>query len=310
VDPVVVALIAGAAVLHVAWNVLLKTANDPLRTAAIGMLAGMVIAVPVAVAAWLAGGRASIPVSAVALGVVSGFIEAGYFVLLAGAYRRGDLSVVYPIARGTAPLLAVVVGVVVLGERLGPVGSLGVGLLLVGLAMLQRPWRLIAARRDGTGIDPAVPFALATGVTIVAYSAVDRVAVQQVSPWIYAGILWPVCVVALWGWIGAASWRRREARSLGAAAAPVSDPTGLASGLDISRALLGGFITLAAYYLVLAALSVAPLAAVAPLRESAIVLATGWGAIRLGEAADRGEAARRIAAAGLVVAGALLLAFG
>ncbi len=75
-----------------------------------------------------------------------------YFILLSAAYRRGDLSVVYPIARGTAPLLAVAIGVVVLGERLGVAGSIGVVALLAGFLLLQRPWRAIAlARRRRRG---------------------------------------------------------------------------------------------------------------------------------------------------------------
>ncbi|HLO34881.1 MAG TPA: hypothetical protein VK194_02310, partial [Candidatus Deferrimicrobium sp.] len=74
------------------------------------------------------------------------------------------------------------------------------------------------------------------------------------------------------------------------------------------RAGIGGLITLAAYMLILVAFTVAPLTAVAPLRESAIVLASGWGAFRLREAADRGDALRRLASAGLVVIGAVLLA--
>ena len=95
----------------------------------------------------MGGGAASLPLLGVALGLVSGTVEAGYFILLSAAYRRGDLSVVYPIARGTAPLLAVAIGVVLLGERLGIGGSIGVVLLLAGFLVLQRPWRVLA----GTG---------------------------------------------------------------------------------------------------------------------------------------------------------------
>ena len=125
-DPFVFALIAGAAVLHVAWNVLLKTAGDPLRAAAIGMTSAGALIVPAAAIGWVVIGRPAIPVEAVWLSIVSGALEAAYFGFLAAAYRRGDLSVVYPIARGTAPLLAVAVGIGILGERLGPPGIAGV----------------------------------------------------------------------------------------------------------------------------------------------------------------------------------------
>jgi drug/metabolite transporter (DMT)-like permease len=280
VEPIVFVLVAGSAVLHVAWNVLLKTAGEPFRAATIGMSTAGAIIIPAAIIGWFAIGRPAIPPEAIALGIASGVLEAAYFVFLAAAYRRGDLSVVYPIARGTAPLLAVAVGIFILGERLGPEGLVGVGFLLIGLLMLQRPWRYFRRSADGGGWDPAVGFALLTGVMIAAYSAVDSVGSKLVEPWFYAGLIWASGVFFLWVWaivIGAARrWRVDDAE------AP----------FDTRRAAIGGLITLAAYLLILVAFSVAPLTAVAPLRESAIVIASAWGTLRLGEGADRGEAAR------------------
>ena len=297
-DPLVFALVAGAAVLHVAWNVLLKTAGDPLRAAAVGMTAAAAVIVPAAAIGWVITGRPPIPPEAIALGATSGALEAAYFGFLAAAYRRGDLSVVYPIARGTAPLLAVAVGIIVLNERLGPEGIAGVAALLAGLLALQRPWRFLPALRGRAGDgDAAVAFALATGVTIAAYSAVDRVGTRLVEPWLYAGLMWVFLAPFLWaGIIIAGRVRAGPGRT-------IEDPP-----LDVRRAAIGGWITLAAYVLILAAFSVAPLTAVAPLRESAIVLASGWGTLRLGEGGNRGEAIRRIGASAVVVAGAVLLA--
>jgi len=295
VDPLVFGLVAGAAVLHVAWNVLLKTAGDPLRAAAIGMTSAAAVIVPAAAIGWVVIGRPPIPAEAIWLSILSGLLEAAYFGFLAAAYRRGDLSVVYPIARGTAPLLAVAVGIGVLGERLGGPGIAGVALLLVGLLTLQRPWRYLrAANRAGGSGDAAVRFALATGVMIAAYSAVDRVGARLVEPWFYAGLIWASCMVFLWGYV----WFRRSVLR-------AVDPSG---AFDRRRAAVGGWITLSAYLLILVAFSVAPLTAVAPLRESAIVLASGWGTMRLGEGRDRSETIRRIGASALVVLGAILLA--
>ena len=294
-DPLVFVLVAGAAVLHVAWNVLLKTAGDPLRAAAIGMTSAAAVIVPAAAIGWFVIGQPAIPIEAVGLSILSGALEAAYFGFLAAAYRRGDLSVVYPIARGTAPLLAVAVGIGVLGERLGPAGLVGVGLLLVGLLSLQRPWRYLRPAREGSGSsDPAVAFALATGVMIAAYSAVDRVGSRLVEPWFYAGLIWAACMVFLWAYV----WFRGS----------VLKTVDVAGPFDRRRAAVGGWITLAAYLLILVAFSVAPLTAVAPLRESAIVLASGWGTMRLGEGRDRAETIRRLAASALVVVGAILLA--
>ena len=289
-DPFVIALVAVSAVLHVAWNVRLKTAGDPLRAATIGMAAATVVIVPVGVAAWFIGGRPTIPTEGVVLGIASGTIEAGYFILLSAAYRRGDLSVVYPIARGTAPLLAVAIGVLILGERLGVAGFIGVALLLLGFLLLQRPWRAV----QGHGLDPSVLFALATGVTIATYSAVDRVGARLIHPLTYAAILWIVTAVVLLAWV-----RVMAGGDLRAGGQE-----------QVRRAVVGGFLTLGAYLLILYALSVAPLSGVAPLRESATVLAAAWGSVKLGEAVSAGDSFRRIGASVAIVVGALLLAIG
>jgi uncharacterized membrane protein len=291
VDPFVIAVVAVSALLHVAWNVRLKTAGDPLRAATVGLLAASVGIVPVGIAAWWLAGRPALPAEGIALAIVSGVIEAVYFVLLSAAYRRGDLSVVYPIARGTAPLLAVVFGVVLLGERLGLAGSIGVIALLAGFLLLQQPWQALRGHR---GLDPSIAFALATGVSIATYSAIDRVGTQLIEPLTYAAILWVTGAVLLVLWIRF-----------------VAGGDVFAGGRERLRsAAIGGWLTLAAYLLILWALSVAPLSAVAPLRESAAVFAAAWGSFRLGEAVDRVDAVRRVGASLLILAGALLLAIG
>lgn len=301
-SPEIIALVGLAAVLHVAWNVRLKTAVDPLRTATIGMLAASVGIVPAGIVAWWASGAPPLPVEGIALGIASGVVEAVYFVFLAAAYRRGDLSVVYPIARGTAPPLAVAIGVTLLGERLGVGGSVGVAALLAGFLWLQRPWRALAMARMNQSVEPgarrsvdtSILFALATGMTIATYTAIDRVGVRLIDPLPYAAILWATCCVALalWNRLVAGGDLRRD-------------------GLAATRsAVVGGWLTLGAYLCILIALSVAPLSGVAPLRESATVFAAAWGSVRLGEAADRAEVGRRVGASVLIVGGALLLATG
>ncbi|MEA2608432.1 MAG: hypothetical protein QOJ75_675 [Chloroflexota bacterium] len=301
-SPFIVGLVAFAAVLHVAWNIRLKTAGDPLRAATIGMLAAAVGIVPAGIVVWWLGGRVAVPADGIALGVASGVVEAAYFIFLAAAYRRGDLSVVYPLARGTAPLLAVIVGVGLLGERLGVAGSVGVVALLAGFLWLQRPWRAIALARSGgrageprrAAVNTAVLFALATGVMIATYTTIDRLGTRLIAPVPYAAILWATCSVVLVGWV-----------------AFVAGGDLLRHGPDDARrAAFGGWLTLVAYLCILGALSVAPLSGVAPLRESATVVAAAWGSVRMGEAADRAEVGRRIGASALIVAGALLLAIG
>ena len=287
--PVVFVLVAISAVIHATWNVILKTSGDPLRTASRAVTGSVLVGAPFAVAAYLAAGRPAIPPQAWLLGVASGIVEAVYFILLSAAYRRGDLSVVYPIARGTAPLLAVLVGVLVLGERLTPAGALGVAALVGGVVVIQRPWRALRTARTGDRVDRAVLFALATGVAIATYSSIDSVGANVVTPWLFASILFPVGAVALALWV----------RFVDRADAPPAAPW--------PRATLAGSLSLAGYLLILVAYSIAPLTIVAPLREAAVVIGAGWGSFRLREARDAGDGLRRVGGAALVLLGALLV---
>ena len=324
-----IALVLVAAVLHAGWNVLLKTSGDTLWTAVRLQAIGTAILLPVGLAAWLWNGRPAVSTEAFALAIGSGVVEAIYFVCLSAAYRRGALSLVYPLARGSAPLLAVTVGIVVLGERLVPLAMLGVACLLIGILLVARPWQ--ALRRADPAQRGAVGFALATGVSIAAYSAIDRLGVRATEPWLYGLIL----AVAATTFLAAAVIVGRRVGFLAPAPAlPVASPEGPddaearderdATGTTAAAAgplpaggrlwggalrdAVAGVLALAAYLLVLVAYSIAPLATVAPLRESGIVLAAAWGTLRLGEASGRRDAGSRIAAAGLVVLGAVLLA--
>jgi len=298
-----IGLVAIAAVLHAGWNVLLKTSGDPLLTAVRLQAIGTLLLGPIALVAWVASGQPPIDGGGVLIALVSGVLEALYFFLLASAYRRGDLSLVYPLARGSAPLLAVLVGVFILGERLSVVAALGVLLVLVVILVVARPWRALgAAGREHRG---AVGFALATGATIAAYSAVDRVGVRILVPWEYGAIL-AVFATTILGTVVVVGRRRGVLTT----PEPLAAAADRGTGERLLRDGAAGVLSLTAYMLILFAYSVAPLAAVAPLRESAIVLAAAWGSFRLGEAVGGREAGVRIGAAGLVVVGAVLVAVG
>ena len=307
-----IALVLIAAVLHAGWNVLLKTSGDTLWTAVRLQAIGTAILLPIGIAAWLWNGRPAVPAEAIWLALASGVVEAIYFVCLSAAYSRGALSLVYPLARGSAPLLAVAVGIFLLGERLSQGALIGVGCLLLGILLVARPWR--ALQRAGAAQRGAIGFALATGASIAAYSAIDRLGVRVTEPWLYGSIL----AVAATTFLAISVVVGRRVGFL--APAPVRAPAaadgngarnGNGSGTIMqgpARDAVAGVLALAAYLLVLIAYSIAPLATVAPLRESGIVLAAAWGTLRLGEAAGGREAGQRIAAAGLVVVGAILLA--
>jgi drug/metabolite transporter (DMT)-like permease len=272
-----------AAVLHGTWNVLVKVGGDPIATFRRSMPVAAAVATLSLVPAWLLFGRPSLTPIAVVLCVVSSVLEAVYLWLLSAAYRRGDLSAVYPIARGSAPLLSVLVGLVILSERLSPPQLAGVALLLVGILSVT----VSQARGRGTVL------ALLTGVAIASYSSVDRVAVRMATPWLYAWLLFAMIAVALAMSIWIAS-----RMGLYRAPAMQHQPTWR------QAAVIGTFIW-AGYFLVLWAFSVAPLAIVAPLREIAIVAVAVWGVWRLGE---RERAAMKVSGALATLVGVALLA--
>jgi drug/metabolite transporter (DMT)-like permease len=205
-------------------------------------------------------------------------LELGYFIALSTAYQRGELSVVYPIARGTAPLLAVLAGLLLLRERLGIAALIGVLCLLAGIWAVRRP------SPAGSALVPA----LITGVLIASYSAVDRVGVRLGSPWLYGEALWLFEAVFLLTY-------SRVVRVPGASLR-----------VDPKTSLGVGVLMTATYFMILYVLSIEPLALVAPLRESAIVLVTAWGVWRLRE--RQGAWLRVVGALG-IVAGIALLTF-
>ena len=294
-DSIALACVLVSAVLHATWNILLKTAGDPLRTATIGMIAAFAVLLPGVAVGWLALGQPSLPAPAVVIGSLSGLAEIAYFVFLSAAYRRGDLSIVSPLARGSAPLLIVAVGIVVLGERLSPAATVGVVMLLVGLLTVQRPWQFL--RGAHAGHRAAAGFALLTGLMIATYTSLDRVGSQLVAPWIYAAVLWGV------GALGLGLVDLIRPRIAGGAFAPAD------GSIDLPRALAGGLLTLAAYLLVLFALSRAAVALVGPLRESGVLITSAYGVLVLHEAVTRREIGLRLSGSVMVLLGAAVLAF-
>ncbi|MFN8631036.1 MAG: EamA family transporter [Chloroflexota bacterium] len=283
-----------SAVMHATWNILLKTAGDPLRTATFGMIAAFLVLAPAAGIAWLATGQPAVPAQAWLIGFLSGLAEIAYFVFLAAAYRRGDLSIVSPLARGSAPLLIVIVGVVVLGERLTSGAAAGVALLLVGLLTVQRPWRFLQGAHAATR--GAAGFALLTGLMIATYTSLDRVGSQLTPPWLYAAILWGVGAAGL----GLIDLARPRIAGGAFAAEPGS--------LNLRKAVIAGMLTLAAYSLILFALSRTEVAIVGPLRESAVLITSAYGIVVLREAVTRREITLRLGGSALVLLGAFTLA--
>jgi drug/metabolite transporter (DMT)-like permease len=197
---------------------------------------------------------------------LSGVLEVIYLWLLAAAYRRGELSAVYPIARGTAPLLAVIAGLGLLDERLSALQLVGIGILLLGILAVT------LSQATGRATIPA----LLTGVAIASYTAVDRVGVRLTTPWLYGWLLIVLMVVGIFAsqWVAA---RLTAGRRLTQQEAVAPQPIGRA------QAVLIGVFMWSGYLLVLWALSLAPLSVVAPVRETSVVGVAVWGVWRLRE---------------------------
>jgi drug/metabolite transporter (DMT)-like permease len=265
-------LALAAAVVHALWNVLLARARDPEAATAVALLVAIVAFAPVAALVW------DVEAAVWPWLAASSALQLLYFVLLIAAYRRAELSVVYPVARGTAPVLVLAVGVIALGA--GSSAAQVTGVLLVGFGIL-----LIRGLR-GPSDRRGVLFGLAIAAVIAAYTLVDKEGVRHATPIAYLelGMLAPTLAYA--GGVA-------RLRGLGALRAEIR-PASFVAGVS----------TFAAYALVLAALQRASAASVAAVRETSVVIATALAAVFLRERVTR----ERLAGAVLVAAGVALLA--
>src|SRR3970040_59742 len=165
------ALALGAAFVHAFWNLLLARARDPEAATAVALVAAVVVFAPVAAATWELDARVWPFLAAT---VVFEFV---YFALLAAAYRRADLSFVYPISRGLAPVLVLLVGVVALGT--GASGAQAAGVCLVGVGVL------CVRGLEGPRHPAGAALALAIAVCIAADTLIDAPGIRDASAIVY-----------------------------------------------------------------------------------------------------------------------------
>ncbi|MGI9298419.1 MAG: EamA family transporter [Gammaproteobacteria bacterium] len=270
----VVALVLVAAICHAVWNAILKSQHDQFagmfaQLAAAGMLAAAGAAwygpPPREAWIWLAAGAAP---------------RLCYYFFLAATYRRGDISVLYPMLRGAAPPLAAAGGFLLLHETPPLLAACGIGIVSAGIFVMAR------TRGANAG---AIGFALATALCIASYSLADakgaRVSGDSVQYVFWAMLLDSACFMPLMLLGG-----RRRLRAL--------SPRKWAAGA------VGGALSVAAYGLVLYAYTVAHVGMVAALRETSVVFGVLVGMFFLGEK----KSAARITGAIVIAAGAALIA--
>lgn len=265
------ALALAAAVLHAGWNLLLARARDVEAATAVMLVVAVTAYAPVAAFTW------RIDSEATPFLIGAGLLQLAYIVLLARAYGRAELSVVYPVSRGVAPVLVLLVGVVALAAETSARQAAGVCLVGVGVLLV----RGLSRRADWTG----VLFGLSIAAVIAAYTLVDDRGVEHAAPFVYLELSMLLPVVVYTAFLGA----RRGVSAIAAEARPT--------------VVLAGLMTFGAYGLVLAALQRAPAAPVAAVRETSIVIATGLAALVLGERVTR----LRLLGAAIVVAGVALV---
>ena len=272
--PLAMALALGAALLHASWNLALARSRDPQLVTAIGMLTGSLLLLPVALLDWRVG------LEAWPFIALSAVLELVYFIALAAAYQRADLSLVYPVSRGVAPVLVLVVSALLLGVATSAGQVAGVVLVAAGVLLVRGVARVGHAEARHLGL------ALAIGGLIASYTLVDKEGLRFASPIAYLVL---IILPAALGYL-LVLWRIRGGPAIRAAFGPVP--------------AVGGVAIVGAYGLVLMALSLAPAAAVSATRESSVVIATLLAGPLLGERVG----ARRILGAVVVVAGIAALA--
>jgi drug/metabolite transporter (DMT)-like permease len=277
-DWYVFAAVLFAAACHAGWNAVIKFGLEPFTTTALIALGSLVVALPFvpvfglpAAAAW--------PWLAASI-----VLHLGYYIGLTEAYRSGDMGQVYPIARGTAPLLTATVSTSVLGEALGLVGWSGLLVLAGGIFLMSLRGGRSLALLDRR----AVGFALFTAVTICGYSLVDGVGARLAgSANAYTASLFVLDGLAM----SLLAFARR----------------GPALAVDMLRywreGLIGGTLSLVAYGIAICAMTVAPIAVVAALRETSVLFGAAIAVIVLREPLR----VNRVVAAVMIVAGLTLI---
>ena len=274
-EPIVIVVVLVSALIHAAWNAMVKGEEDALETQAAVVVGGAFFAVPFLFFVPFPNPEAGFYLA------LSAAIHCAYFAALAVGYRVGDLSFVYPIARGTGPILVALLSAFLMGEILSVPQLASVSIICFGL------FTLALSGRAGGGIR-AFAFAILVSATIAGYSLTDGIGVRVAqNPWSY--IPWLIFVQAI-PFLTFVIWRRRD------------DLTVLYQG-QTRTFLLGGFLIGASYGLAMWAFSQERIAIVMALRETAVVCGAVLGAVVFREAYGRW----RLIAPLLIATGAVCL---
>jgi len=281
-------LVLLAAVAHASWNLLLKRADDPEVFAWCLLVVATVLLAPLGVVLF---SYNSVDVTGLWFILATIALHVLYFNLLARGYVQGDLSLVYPVARGMGPMLVPVLAVVFLNEKIEPLAIGGIAAIIGGIytiswwgnfhQLLRSP--LLFLKSAG------MRYAVLTGLTIAVYSIVDKEGVGHVQPLLYMYFLTIGTAAMLAPYVLFHKGVKSVRTEWRANAVPIT---------------IAGLFTFAAYGLVLTAFSLSRVSYVAPAREVGIVIGVMLGVFLLKEPFGRG----RLLGSGFVVAGLALIA--
>lgn len=287
------ALVLLAGLIHASWNIAAKKAGGDIRFAAFTTIVNALAWAPLGfwlawrdLPAWGAGEWVLLAASAV--------LHSGYYLMLLRGYRKADLTVVYPLARGSGPLLSSLGAVVLLGERISALGGLGIAAVVGGVFLVAGGpglWRRAGTREDRERLRKGMFYGVLSGVFIASYTVVDGYAVKVL-------LLSPILVDYVGGLLRLFIVGPSIARDLPAAR--------LLWRAQWKYAVFVGIVSPVSYVLVLYAMQVAPLSTVAPAREVSMLFAALIGGQLLGE----GDRALRLLGAGFIAAGVMALALG
>lgn len=270
----VIVLALLAAILHATWNAFLRSGVDRLWTVTVMSFSGTIIAIPFAFIFPLPAGAAWTYIA------LSAALQVGYTLFLVAAYRDGQLGQVYPIVRGTVPLLVTLGAFFIAGQRPTVLQGLGVSLVAIGIMSL--------ALGKGGASRRSILFALAAGAIVASYGTVDSVGVHAAG---HAGT-YAVWVFILYGLLLPLAFILARGRLVVDLRSPVT-----------LKALAGGVVAILPYALVVLAFSLGPAGPITALRETSVVFALLIGWLFLGETLT----SRRITAAAIVALGAVCL---
>jgi len=287
------ALIVLAGLIHASWNIAAKKAGGDARFAFFTSVMMMLIWAPVGL--WASWGV--LPrwgwVEWIVV-AVSGVLHVLYYVVLLRGYRKADLTVVYPLARGSGPLLSSLVAITLLGEQISAVGVAGIAGVVGGVFLIAGGPGLLRAAHDPAQrrrVHKGMVYGLLTGAFIASYTVVDGYGVRFL-------LMSPILIDYLGNFVRVAVLAPAVLRDRPAAATLWRR--------QWKYALMVGAISPVSYVLVLYAMQVAPLSHVAPAREVSMLFAALIGGHLLGE----GDRLQRLLGAALIAAGVMALALG